>query len=94
MAITYEELRAEIYRETGIGWGPDSGVYVTSSRATGNISFGFAAAAITETDLLERELAPVAVESTGENGARLRMRAFQIVTLRVRRADRHTAEMA
>jgi alpha-mannosidase len=56
------------------------------SRTGGTVRLGFPAAGLVETDLLERELAPDAVTSSDESGARLALRAFQIVTLRIRRS--------
>ena len=58
----------------------------SGSRSTGTVSFAFAVAQITETDLLERTVIPVAVQSTTDTGGQLVLRAFQIITLRVSRS--------
>ncbi|WP_104127132.1 glycoside hydrolase family 38 C-terminal domain-containing protein [Cryobacterium sp. Y57] len=58
----------------------------SGSRSTGTVSFGFTVSEIVETDLLERTVAPVAVQSTSDAGGRLVLRAFQIITLRVARS--------
>jgi len=60
------------------------------AQATGPVTFGFPTMSITETDLLERVVDPSAIrraagESSGESTVVLALRAFQIVTLRVRR---------
>jgi alpha-mannosidase len=55
----------------------------SGARSNGTVSFAFAVAQITETDLLERTVAPVAVQSTTDTGVHVILRAFQIVTLRV-----------
>ena len=36
--LSWEALRAAVLRETGIGWGPNSGVYATTTRATGSVT--------------------------------------------------------
>jgi len=53
------------------------------ARATGSVQFGFPVGQIVETDILERTVEPVAVTGAADNGVRLSVRAFQIVTLRV-----------
>jgi alpha-mannosidase len=58
----------------------------SGSRSTGTVSFGFTVSEIVETDLLERTVAPVAVQSTTDAGGQLVLRAFQIITLRVARS--------
>ncbi|WP_104196863.1 glycoside hydrolase family 38 C-terminal domain-containing protein [Cryobacterium sp. M15] len=58
----------------------------SGSRSTGTVSFGFTVSEIVETDLLERTVASVAVQSTTDAGGRLVLRAFQIITLRVARS--------
>jgi alpha-mannosidase len=52
-------------------------------RATTTLSASFPVAAIRETDLLERPLAPTALVSS----TKLQLRPFQVVTLRLHRAD-------
>jgi alpha-mannosidase len=54
-------------------------------RGEATVRFGFAVAGIEPTDLLERPLPTPGVAVDGEI-ARLALRPFQIVTLRVRRA--------
>ena len=57
------------------------------ARTTAHVAFDVPATAITETDLLERELAePTALVSTTEGSAYLSLRPFQLVTLRIARA--------
>ncbi|WP_029150110.1 alpha-mannosidase [Microbacterium indicum] len=53
-------------------------------RASTAVRFGFDTASITQTDLLERPVDPDGVEAAG-GGARLRLRPFQLVTLRAAR---------
>ena len=57
------------------------------ARETAHVTFDVPATGITETDLLERELAePTALVSTTEGLALLSLRPFQLVTLRIARA--------
>ena len=56
------------------------------ARAVGELGFGLAVGAVIETDLLERSVQTDAVTSVVGNTARLSLRAFQLVTLRVVRA--------
>lgn len=59
------------------------------ARATGSVDFGCEVLRVIETDLLERPLDhPTALEAVSGMRARLRLRPFQIVTLRVARAVR------
>ena len=58
------------------------------ARAEGSVGFGFPAERITETDLLERTISPMAIRSQADGSVQLTLRAFQIVTLRVSRSDR------
>ncbi|GAA1832724.1 alpha-mannosidase [Agromyces salentinus] len=56
------------------------------ARAEGALHVGFQSAGITETDLLEREVAePSALVAAGDGTTRLRLRPFQLVTLRLSR---------
>ncbi|MBF4562241.1 alpha-mannosidase [Microbacterium sp. VKM Ac-2870] len=54
-------------------------------RAATRVGVEFTAAGITQTDLLEREVAPTALVSADAAHADLALRPFEIVTLRVRR---------
>ncbi len=54
-------------------------------RATTVLSTDFAWDAVVETDLLEREIAPSAVQAASVDGTSLALRAFQLVTLRFRK---------
>ncbi|QDZ14847.1 alpha-mannosidase [Humibacter ginsenosidimutans] len=57
------------------------------TRTTASVRFGFGAASVVQTDLLERELTePDGVDASDVSGVRLAVRPFQVVTLRVRRA--------
>ena len=59
------------------------------ARATGSVDFGCSVARIIETDLLERSLdEPTALVGVTDARAELRLRPFQIVTLRVARGGR------
>ena len=53
-------------------------------RAAATLSTAFGFAAVVETDLLEREVAPVAVRESDSASVDLELRAFQLVTLRFR----------
>ncbi|WP_026874235.1 alpha-mannosidase [Jiangella gansuensis] len=55
-------------------------------RATATLTAGFAVESADETDLLERPVEPDAVVGTEGGAVSLRMRPFQIVTVRLRRA--------
>ena len=59
------------------------------ARSTARVTFDLPATAITETDLLERELAEptalVSVDPSSANTAQLTLRPFQLVTLRIHR---------
>ncbi|CAD5997158.1 glycoside hydrolase family 38 C-terminal domain-containing protein [Agreia sp. COWG] len=55
------------------------------SQATGSISFGFDSGEITETDILERLVERHAIVSNEKRGVRVKLRAFQLVTLRISR---------
>lgn len=55
-------------------------------RAASRVDLGFAAAGIRQTDLLERDIEPSALVSATPTGAVLRLRPFEIVTLRIPRA--------
>ncbi|KIC58115.1 alpha-mannosidase [Microbacterium hominis] len=55
-------------------------------RAATRVSLGFAASGIVQTDLLEREIAQTTIVSSDADGATLRLRPFEIVTLRMPRA--------
>ncbi len=55
-------------------------------RATARVTLGFATATVVQTDLLEREIAATALEGAEAERVSLRLRPFEIVTLRVRRS--------
>ncbi|SMG49972.1 alpha-mannosidase [Agreia pratensis] len=55
------------------------------SKTTGAVAFGFPFAEVTETDILERASRRLAIDSNSEDGVRLTLRAFQLVTLRIAR---------
>ncbi|NUR06805.1 MAG: alpha-mannosidase [Nocardioidaceae bacterium] len=75
------------------GTDPDGDVVVRvyealGARATGHLSLGFPAGSVVATDLLERPLADGAVEVSTDGRVGLILRPFQVLTLRVTRAQR------
>ncbi|WP_150309092.1 alpha-mannosidase [Planctomonas psychrotolerans] len=60
----------------------------SGGRGRGAVRFGFPVTSVVEADLLERPVDAVAVQSTTDDGVELMLRAFQLVTLRVSRAER------
>ena len=63
------------------------------AQATGTVGFGFDVERITETDLLERSLTePTALINFTGSRAKVRLRPFQIVTLRIARGGLSTTE--
>ncbi|MGH8773923.1 MAG: glycosyl hydrolase-related protein, partial [Jiangellaceae bacterium] len=63
-------------------------------RATGHLIPAFPVTAVTETDLLERPIEPAALTAAAPDRIELRLRPFQIVTLRLGRGQVASAGVA
>jgi len=57
------------------------------TRARGRVTANFGVVAVTETDLLEREVSPTSMQNTDGPTTTLELRPFQLVTLRFTRAE-------